>query len=86
MEQVIGMSKIYFNDEQRVKLDKEFKGILKFVDEGGTTGEHRAISGIILGLGDLAEDVPRPSMPIEEVLMNAPRKRGRYFVVPQVVE
>lgn len=86
MNEVINMSKIYFSADQKDKLDAEFRGILRFVDEGGTTGEHRAISSHVLTLDDLAPDTPRPSLPIEVTLMNAPRKRGRYFVVPQVVE
>ena len=40
----------------------------------------------VLGLGDLRPDVVKPSLSIEEVLMNAPRTQGRLFVVPQVVE
>ena len=31
-------------------------------------------------------DEPRPSVPQEEALCNAPRKRDGYFEVPQVIE
>jgi aspartyl/glutamyl-tRNA(Asn/Gln) amidotransferase C subunit len=35
---------------------------------------------------DLRADEVKPSLSIDEVLKDAPEKRDRYFVVPQVVE
>ncbi len=32
------------------------------------------------------EDVPRPSMDVEDVLLNAPRREENYFRVPAVLE
>ena len=86
IKDVTSASKLHFTDEEMAKLDTEFKGILAFIEQGGATGEHMAIGKMVLGLEDLADDVPGPTMPIEDVLMNAPRKRGRYFVVPQAVD
>lgn len=34
----------------------------------------------------LRADEPRPSIPIEEALKNAPKRQNNYFVVPKVVE
>jgi len=34
----------------------------------------------------LREDEPRPSLPVEEVLRDAPEARDEFFVVPRVVE
>lgn len=33
-----------------------------------------------------AEDDPRPGLPVEKALMNAPAQRDHLFVVPKVVE
>jgi aspartyl-tRNA(Asn)/glutamyl-tRNA(Gln) amidotransferase subunit C len=33
----------------------------------------------------LADDEPAPSLPIEDVLMNAPATEGRYLAVPKVL-
>ncbi len=32
------------------------------------------------------EDVPRPSLPREQALANAPKTDGRFFLVPQILE
>ncbi len=32
------------------------------------------------------EDEPRPSLPREEALANAPKTDGRFFLVPQILE
>ena len=32
------------------------------------------------------EDVPRPSLPREAALQNAPEKNGDFFIVPKIVE
>jgi aspartyl-tRNA(Asn)/glutamyl-tRNA(Gln) amidotransferase subunit C len=34
----------------------------------------------------LRADDPRPSVPVEEALKNAPKRQDGYFVVPKVVE
>lgn len=32
------------------------------------------------------EDAPRPSLPVDEVLANAPHREGPYFRVPKILE
>jgi len=86
LEQAIIASKLEFTSEQKAKLESEFKDIIKFIKQGGTAGEHLVIPSTAVGIKDLAEDVVVPGLDIQEVLMNAPRKRGRFFVVPKVVE
>ena len=34
----------------------------------------------------LREDEPRPSIPVEEALKNAPKQRNGFFAVPKVIE
>jgi aspartyl-tRNA(Asn)/glutamyl-tRNA(Gln) amidotransferase subunit C len=34
----------------------------------------------------MRDDVARPSLPLEEVLKNAPRREGAFFKVPPVLE
>lgn len=36
--------------------------------------------------GVFREDVPRPCLPREEALKNAPERTGDFFVVPRVIE
>ncbi len=33
----------------------------------------------------LADDVPQPAMPLQDLLMNAPAVEGRYLAVPKVL-
>ncbi len=32
------------------------------------------------------DDLPRPSLPLEQVLANAPHREGAYFRVPKILE
>jgi len=80
-------------DEFKVWLD----GMLEFItelknrslDEDVTRSKESGavfINAHDLNLNDLRKDISGNSLEIEKVLQNAPRKNGRSFAVPIVVE
>ena len=69
--------------------DNKFQSILKFVSqvqEAKIQKTDACTFDNVTGLGDLRDDVVRPSLPREVALANAKRHDGKYFVVPLVVE
>ena len=83
------LSMLQFTDEQYKVLEGEFESIIAFLSELKNTKpstEDLDTTVTSVTLNDLREDIVRPSLPIELSLLNAPQKKGRYFVVPQVVE
>lgn len=83
-EKIANISKLNLREGEREKFEVEFAKILDVVksmkDVKGNTVPH------LLGLTDLRDDVPRQGLSVAEALANAPRKKGRHFVVPQVVD
>jgi aspartyl-tRNA(Asn)/glutamyl-tRNA(Gln) amidotransferase subunit C len=84
---IADFSKLQFSDEELVTFGKEFENIIAFVKQiqSAKCGTEERYDKI-LEIEELREDIVKPSMPIEDVLLNAPRKSGRYFAVPKVVE
>jgi len=74
--------------EEEVELfQKQLADILNFVsqlEELDTKGVEPYIQEFTET--PMREDVPKPSLPREKALMNAPEKEEGFFVVPRVVE
>jgi aspartyl-tRNA(Asn)/glutamyl-tRNA(Gln) amidotransferase subunit C len=87
IKSVADFSKLEFGSGELSVFERQFTDIINFVKEikkaEVTVKEQH---DIILELDDLRPDIVAESLSIDEVLMNAPRKQGRYFVVPKVVE
>jgi len=83
---VAGLSKLHLTEADIIKFKREFQGILNFVHAAGHIDPVDDFRCPILSLDDLADDIIAPSLSIEDAQLNAKRIRGRYFVVPQVVE
>ncbi|MDR0461946.1 MAG: Asp-tRNA(Asn)/Glu-tRNA(Gln) amidotransferase subunit GatC [Christensenellaceae bacterium] len=78
------LSNLSFTQKERENL--RFESVLEFVSQiknAKVTGECDTYS---VTLADLRDDAVRPSLPRTEVLKNAPKSDGHFFVVPQVVE
>ncbi len=75
--------------EEEVELYREQLGrILEYFKklEELDTSDVEPTSHVLDVKNVLRADEPRPSVPPEEALRNAPRKRDGYFEVPQVIE
>jgi aspartyl-tRNA(Asn)/glutamyl-tRNA(Gln) amidotransferase subunit C len=85
VEHIAHLSKLSFNEEEKVKMEKELGSIIELVehlpdvkgDLNGAEIENRM---------ELREDEILPSMKREELLKNAPEVKAGCLVVPQTVE
>ena len=68
-----------------VSTKQNFDSIIEFIDNL-PPAPAETTPMFVVGLGDLAEDSPRPSLSTAAALQNAPNKRENYFTVPIVVE
>ena len=86
LEKLAEISMLRFTDEEYKKLAADIDAALKSVEIITKTNTDAPMYGAPVGLDTLTDDAPRVGLSIEEALKNAPRKRGRYIVVPQVFE
>jgi aspartyl-tRNA(Asn)/glutamyl-tRNA(Gln) amidotransferase subunit C len=84
---VAKLARLALDDEQLRRFTPQLESILEYVDKIRAVD----VSGVepmahALPLANvLREDVVEPSLPIEEVLKNAPETDGRFFKVPKVI-
>ena len=85
---VANLSRIAFDQEESEQMAREMDGVLEYMttlNKLDTTGvkptEH------ILPMDNVFRvDVVKPSLPIEDVLANAPEEEAGCFKVPRVIE
>ena len=87
LEYIAELAQLRFTDQEYSQLEQSFKDYQQLFDEiRSAKVDITKIWQNPVGIADLRPDEPRPSLPIEKALKGARRKRGRYFVVPMVVE
>jgi len=88
VEHVAHLARIELEPAELDKLAGQLKDILDFIDKLNKVdvSNIEPTSHILPMNNVLRPDAPRPSLPIERTLGNAPEKDGNFFVVPKVVE
>ena len=82
------LSSLKIGDEKRDEIKRQLSEILSFVDvlsELNLSNETAAVSALG-GKTPLRDDAAKQSDVIENILKNAPARKGRFFVVPKIIE
>jgi aspartyl-tRNA(Asn)/glutamyl-tRNA(Gln) amidotransferase subunit C len=86
---VARLSRLELTDEERERFRAQLGSILEHFQSLlalDLTGAPDAAHPGAEGQNVLRDDTPRPCLPLDEVLANAPASEGGYFVVPPVIE
>lgn len=82
------LSALSFSKEERDKMLHKLNETIEFIDQiknfsvnNDSEDVQRSIS-----VEDLRDDIVKPSMPVDELLFNAPEKENGAFLVPKVVD
>jgi len=88
IEYVARLARIELSQEELHKFSQQLQDTLDFIDKLKKldTKDITPTSHILPIHNVLRQDLPRPSLPVEKVLENAPSKDGNFFVVPKVIE
>lgn len=88
VEHIAGLAKLSLSGEEKEAMVADLTNILSYVEKLNELD----ISGVeptshVLELANvLREDEPRPSMPVDEALSNAPDRSGNFYRVPRIIE
>jgi aspartyl-tRNA(Asn)/glutamyl-tRNA(Gln) amidotransferase subunit C len=87
VEYVAMLARLDFSAQEKEKLVHELNDILKYVEQLNTldTENVEPLSHVIDLKNVFRPDVPKPSLPPEEALKNAPAKTEKFFKVPKVI-
>lgn len=99
IEHVARLAKLQFSDLHQIEFQHQISKILEFVSQlnqveippetepfFGADRNDRSSPDHELGFNADRDDVLNHSLPLDEVLANAPQSDGHYFVVPPVFE
>jgi aspartyl-tRNA(Asn)/glutamyl-tRNA(Gln) amidotransferase subunit C len=88
IENLAGLSRLRFNDEEKTEIRKDLQRMISFVEklnEVDTTGVTPLLH-MTDAMNVYREDEVRGSMPKQEALRNAPSADENYFKVPKVIK
>lgn len=87
VEHVASLARLALNEEEKRDYEEELKDVITFMDkleELDTEGIEPTIH--VLDMQNVfRKDEIQESLPIEDVLKNAPDSEGDYFVVPSIL-
>ncbi len=88
VEHVARLARLELTPEDKERMRRELDGILAYIDklraldvEGVEPTSHA-----VPLTNAMRDDEPRPSLPRDEMLANAPDRHGDFFRVPRIIE
>jgi len=88
VEHVANLARLYLNDEEKKEMAEKLSSILEYMDKLSEldTSNVPPTSHVIPIHNVFREDVVMESLPLSEVLKNAPDSEKGFFKVPRVIE
>ncbi len=88
VEHVARLSRLALTDQEKERMRRELDGILSYIDKlrALDTAGVPPTSHAVPMTNVMREDEPRPSLPQDEMLANAPERSGEFFRVPKIIE
>ena len=85
---VARLARLRLTGEDKEKFGRQLNRILEYVEKlNELNTENVELTSHVIPLRNvLREDEVKPSLPVEDVLANAPERKGKYFRVPQIIE
>jgi aspartyl-tRNA(Asn)/glutamyl-tRNA(Gln) amidotransferase subunit C len=88
VEHVAKLARLDITESEKETFSKQLSSILTYIEElksWDTTGVEPTAT-VLEQTNVLREDRARPSLPVEQAVMNAPDSAGGYFCVPKILE
>lgn len=88
IEHVAYLARLGLSEEEKDRLAQQLSSILEAMQTIASvdTSAIPPTAQVIPLRNVMRDDVPRPSISVEDALRNAPRREGDYFLVPPVLE
>ena len=88
VEDVARLARLELSDADKERMRRELDGILTYIDKlrALDTEGVEPTSHAIPMTNVMRDDTPRPSLPQDAMLANAPERSGEFFRVPKIIE
>jgi len=88
VEHVARLARLELRSEEKERMRRELDAVLAYIDKlraVDTEGVEPTSHAVPL-TNVMRDDAPRPSLPRDEMLANAPDPHGDFFRVPKIIE
>jgi aspartyl-tRNA(Asn)/glutamyl-tRNA(Gln) amidotransferase subunit C len=88
VEHIAFLARLSLSEEEKELFGSQLSSILRYMEKLNEL-DTRGIepTSHVLSLSDvMRDDIPRPSLPKEEALMNAPDHTDKFYRVPKILE
>ncbi|RMG04901.1 MAG: Asp-tRNA(Asn)/Glu-tRNA(Gln) amidotransferase subunit GatC [Nitrospirae bacterium] len=88
VEHIAELARLKLNETEKKAYTAELSDILSYIEKLNEldTTNVEPTSHVIHMTNAFREDVPRPSLPVDEALSNAPDRKGNFYRVPKIIE
>jgi aspartyl-tRNA(Asn)/glutamyl-tRNA(Gln) amidotransferase subunit C len=88
VEHVARLARLELSDAEKERMRRELDSILSYIDKlrALDTEGVEPTSHAIPMTNVMRDDAPRPSLPQDDMLANAPERSGEFFRVPRIIE
>ena len=88
VEHVARLARLELSEADKERMRRELDSILSYIDKlrALDTGGVEPTAHAIPMTNVMRDDMPRPSLPQDVMLANAPERSGEFFRVPRIIE
>jgi aspartyl-tRNA(Asn)/glutamyl-tRNA(Gln) amidotransferase subunit C len=88
VEHVARLARLELSDADKERMRRELDSILSYIDKlrALDTEGVEPTSHAVPMTNVMRDDMPRPSLPQDDMLANAPERSGEFFRVPRIIE
>jgi aspartyl-tRNA(Asn)/glutamyl-tRNA(Gln) amidotransferase subunit C len=88
VEKVAKLARLEITETEKEAFTQQLSGILTYVEKLNAlkTAGVEPTASVPGKTNVFREDKPRPSLPVEKALANAPEQADGFFVVPKIIE
>ncbi len=88
VERVAKLARLEITEGEKESFSRQLSSILTYIEElkSWDTTWIEPTATVLEQTNVLREDLVKPSLPVEQALMNAPDSDGGYFRVPNILE
>jgi aspartyl-tRNA(Asn)/glutamyl-tRNA(Gln) amidotransferase subunit C len=88
VEHVARLARLALTDAEIEKMREQLNGILAYIEKLNAlqTEGVEPTSHAVPMVNVMRDDAPRPCLPRDEALANAPDRAGEFFRVPRIIE
>jgi aspartyl-tRNA(Asn)/glutamyl-tRNA(Gln) amidotransferase subunit C len=88
IEHIASLARLYLSEEEKELFGSQLSSILDYMEKLNEldTKDIEPTSHVLPLSNVMRDDIPQPSIPREDALMNAPDRTDKFYRVPKIIE